>query len=232
MRYRIEFGRSIENRLKAQKFRQKVFRDMETGLDEDKFDDLSDHCLIFDRKRDDKLVLVFRSRSFVNMKEILFSYSAQYYDLTKLVDLPFNPLEIGRLCIDPKTKDPFLLLQAFKYLSSLISRNRKDFIFGCTSFVGADNPEHIKSLSSLKKDQLADTKFPIKRKSSSFLDVSKQLGYEKPKPTEISLPPLLKFYLRLGGKVSDHAVVDRELDTLHVFTYVDLKANKLEFESD
>jgi hypothetical protein len=56
MRYRIEFGRSIENRLKAQKFRQKVFRDTQTGLDEDKFDDLSDHCLIFDQKRDDKLV--------------------------------------------------------------------------------------------------------------------------------------------------------------------------------
>ena len=37
------------------------------------------------------------------------------------------------------------------------------------------------------------------------------------------LPPLLKFYLSLGGRVSDHAVIDKDLDTLHVFTYVDLK---------
>ena len=40
------------------------------------------------------------------------------------------------------------------------------------------------------------------------------------------LPPLLKFYLRLGGKVSDHAVIDRDLDTLHVFTYLDLNGKK------
>ena len=40
------------------------------------------------------------------------------------------------------------------------------------------------------------------------------------------LPPLLKFYLRLGGKVSDHAVIDKDLDTLHVFTYLDLNSKK------
>ena len=37
-----------------------------------------------------------------------------------------------------------------------------------------------------------------------------------------TLPSLLKFYLRLGGKVSDHAVIDRDLNTIHVFTYVRL----------
>ena len=69
MRYRIEFGQSDANRLKAQKFRQRVFRESETGLDEDKFDKISDHCLIFDEKQDDKLVLVFRSRSFLSMED-------------------------------------------------------------------------------------------------------------------------------------------------------------------
>ena len=62
MRYRIEFGRSDANRLKAQKFRQKVFRDSDNGLDEDKFDHNSDHFLIFDKNSGDKLFLVFRSR--------------------------------------------------------------------------------------------------------------------------------------------------------------------------
>jgi L-ornithine Nalpha-acyltransferase len=36
------------------------------------------------------------------------------------------------------------------------------------------------------------------------------------------LPPLLRTYLGMGGWVSDHAVVDRELDTLHVFTCVEV----------
>ena len=134
MRYRIEFGKSDANRIKAQKFRQRVFRESETGLDEDKFDKISDHCLIFDEKKDDKLVLVFRSRSFSSMKDILNSYSAQYYDLTTLSRLPLKPMEIGRLCVDKTARDPFLLLTAFKYLASLISSGGRDFIFGCTSF--------------------------------------------------------------------------------------------------
>ena len=124
MRYRIEFGQSEANRLKAQKFRQKVFRGSENGLDEDKFDAISDHCLIFDKRDNDRLVLVFRSRTFSSMEDILCSYSAQYYDLTKLSTLSFKPMELGRLCIDQKVSDPFLLLNAFKYLLSLVSSSK------------------------------------------------------------------------------------------------------------
>ena len=36
------------------------------------------------------------------------------------------------------------------------------------------------------------------------------------------LPPLLRTYLGMGGWDSDHAVIDRELDTLHVFTCVEV----------
>ena len=36
------------------------------------------------------------------------------------------------------------------------------------------------------------------------------------------LPPLLRTYLGMGGWVSNHAVADRELDTLHVFTCVEV----------
>ena len=227
MRYRIEFGQSDANRMKAQKFRQRVFRESETGLDEDKFDKISDHCLIFDEKKDDKLVLVFRSRSFSSMKDILCSYSAQYYDLTTLSRLPLKPMEIGRLCVDKTAKDPFLLLTAFKYLAALISSSRRDFIFGCTSFSGVDNPRHLVSLSSLEKNQIAGPKFQVKKKSHNILDIKKIVGPNKNKSAKNFLPPLLKFYLRLGGKVSDHAVIDQDLDTLHVFTYLDLNGKKI-----
>ena len=225
MRYRIEFGQSSAIRFKAQKFRQKVFRASENGLDEDKFDEISDHCLMFDKNNDDKLVLVFRLRRFSSMKEILYSYSAQYYDLTQLTHLPYTPMEIGRLCVDKKASDPFLLLSAFKFLESIISSSQTNFLFGCTSFVGADNPKHLHALRSLK-NQLSGSKFLIKKKSSSILDI-KNIPFANMQSVPNKLfPPLLKFYLRIGGKVSDHAVIDRDLDTLHIFTYVDLIAKK------
>ena len=228
IRYRIEFGKSEANRLKAQKFRQKIFRDSEDGLDEDKHDLTSDHCLIFDKKNNDKLVLVFRSRTFSNMEDILYSYPAQYYDLTKLSALRVRPMEIGRLCVDPHTSDPFLLLVAFKYLRSIVSSRQVDFIFGCTSFAGADNPQHLAALNSLEKNQIASSSFPIKKKSSKIMEIKKNfIESQESKNANNFLPPLLRFYLSLGGRVSDHAVIDKDLDTLHVFTYVNLKEKKI-----
>jgi hypothetical protein len=38
------------------------------------------------------------------------------------------------------------------------------------------------------------------------------------------MPPLLRSYLVMGGWVSDHAVVDRDMNTLHVFTGVEVAA--------
>ena len=228
IRYRIEFGQSKANRLMAQKFRQKIFRNSEDGLDEDEYDLISDHCLIFDKKNKDKLVLVFRSRTFSSMEDILYSYPAQYYDLSKISTLRLKPMELGRLCIDQHASDPFLLLVAFKYLRSLVSSRRVDFIFGCTSFAGVDDPRHLVALNSLKKDQISSLKFPIKKKASNALYIKKNfIDAQESKNARNYLPPLLRFYLSLGGRVSDHAVIDKDLDTLHVFTYVDLNRKKV-----
>ena len=38
------------------------------------------------------------------------------------------------------------------------------------------------------------------------------------------MPPLLRSYPAMGGWVSDHAVVDRDLNTLHVFTGLEIAA--------
>ncbi|MGY6696499.1 MAG: hypothetical protein ACXIUW_10820 [Roseinatronobacter sp.] len=38
------------------------------------------------------------------------------------------------------------------------------------------------------------------------------------------MPELLRMYLAMGGWVTDHAVCDNDLDTLHVFTAVDVRA--------
>ena len=38
------------------------------------------------------------------------------------------------------------------------------------------------------------------------------------KTAMMKMPPLLRAYLLMGGWVSDHAVIDNKLNTLHVFT--------------
>lgn len=43
-------------------------------------------------------------------------------------------------------------------------------------------------------------------------------------PPPAQIPPLLRSYLAMGGWVSDHAVIDRDLETLHVFTALEISA--------
>ncbi|MDP5347697.1 MAG: ornithine-acyl-ACP acyltransferase, partial [Paracoccaceae bacterium] len=38
------------------------------------------------------------------------------------------------------------------------------------------------------------------------------------------MPPLLRTYLMMGGWVSDHAVIDPQMNTLHVFTGLEIRA--------
>ncbi|MEL6426276.1 MAG: ornithine-acyl-ACP acyltransferase, partial [Pseudomonadota bacterium] len=54
---------------------------------------------------------------------------------------------------------------------------------------------------------------------------AKQLRLRKPdlKQANKGMPPLLRSYLVMGGWVSDHAVVDNDLNTLHVFTGLEIK---------
>ena len=44
------------------------------------------------------------------------------------------------------------------------------------------------------------------------------------KAAQAKMPPLLRTYLLMGGWVSDHAVIDRDLGTLHVFTGLEIGA--------
>jgi putative hemolysin len=44
------------------------------------------------------------------------------------------------------------------------------------------------------------------------------------KKAMLRMPPLLRTYLMMGGWVSDHAVVDKHMNTLHVFTGLEIGA--------
>ena len=56
-------------------------------------------------------------------------------------------------------------------------------------------------------------------KSPSVLKFAKKFRPEvNIKTAMIKMPPLLRAYLMMGGWVSDHAVIDNKLNTLHVFT--------------
>ena len=85
-------------------------------------------------------------------------------------------MEIGRLCVDKETVDPFLLLTAFKYLVSLISSVVEQILYLDVPALLVRITQTFGFFRSLKNNQLAESKFQINKKSNSILDIKKEIG--------------------------------------------------------
>ena len=88
--------------------------------------------------------------------------------------------------------------------------------FGCTSFPGANAVLHAPALAWLHQTALGSASL-----RPATLD-PQSIPLPGSKASSEAIPALLRFYLGLGGWVADHAIVDRDLNTVHVFTALDL----------
>jgi L-ornithine Nalpha-acyltransferase len=150
-------------------------------------------------------------------------YSAQFYDLSALTEYPGPKLELGRFALAPGWHDPDIVRLAWAALARVVEVGGITLLFGCSSFRGADPAPHLNALALLAERHLAPRRWMPEVKGPMFPFGRVLAGH--PVATETALeemPPLLRSYLALGGWVSDHAVADRDLDTLHVFTAVEV----------
>jgi putative hemolysin len=98
-------------------------------------------------------------------------------------------------------------------------------LFGCSSFHGTEAQEYLDAFALLRARHLAPRRWLPRVKAPSVFRFGK-LSRGKPdlKRATAEMPPLLRTYLMMGGWVSDHAVIDRDLGTLHVFTGLEISA--------
>lgn len=232
-KYSVRRAASEEDVRRAQQLRYLTFiADREAGeaagpangLDRDPFDARCIHVLIEDKKTG-QLVCCFRMMPLENGSVIGQSYSSQYYDLSNLESYPDPMLEMGRFCIHPEYQDPNILRLAWREVSRVVDEYGIELLFGCSSFEGVEAEVYVDSFALLKEKHLAPTRWLPRVKASKVFSYGKQLKRRPDlKMAMRRMPPMLRSYLMLGGWVSDHAVIDNELNTLHVFTGVEIKA--------
>lgn len=203
--------------------RSLCFRGGLTG-DRDAFDDACRHVLV-EETRTERLVCTFRLLPLSQGSEIERSYSAQYYELSALHDFDGPMVEMGRFCIDPEMKDADILRVAWGAMTSYVDEQGVEMLFGCSSFKGAESDQYMDAFALLKERHLAPRRWLPRVKAPNVFRFAQRLR-RKPdlKRANLGMPPLLRTYLLMGGWVSDHAVVDRDLDTLHVFTGLEIRA--------
>jgi len=127
-------------------------------------------------------------------------------------------LEVGRFCVDPDRFDPDILRLAWAAVTRLVDQQGIGMLFGCSSFSGNDPMRFEASFQLLAQCYLqAEPDMVGLRAVDSFRLSAGQTGVDL-KVALSKMPPMLRSYLALGGRVSDHAVIDRSMQTMHVFT--------------
>ena len=192
-------------------------------LDRDEFDPVCQHVMI-ENARSGKLVCCFRILALRKGSEISRSYSAKFYELSKLAAYPSPMIEIGRFGIHPAHSDPRILRAAWCAMIAIVDQEGVEMLFGCSSFHGIDARAHRGAFALLMQSHLAPNRWLPSVKAPSVFCFARKPDMRRPdmKLARRRMPPLLRSYLGMGGWVSDHAVIDNELNTLHVFTGVEI----------
>lgn len=185
--------------------------------DADHFDPVYNHVLI---ERRGNVAACFRIKIFADPHALLASHSGSHYDLGPLSVLTGPFADIGRLAVGPGDGDPDVLRMVWGMLARLVETHRLRYLLGCTSFVGADPVQHAPALAALYERHIGPLTLLPHRKAGTTVDLTQA---DQP-PDTSRIPPLLRSYLALGAWVSDHAVIDTHLDTVHVFTLLDVAA--------
>ncbi|PTX55397.1 ornithine-acyl[acyl carrier protein] N-acyltransferase [Litoreibacter ponti] len=222
-RYSARFADGDADIRAAQELRALSFRDG-AALDCDAFDPLCQHVLVENARG--TLVCCFRLMPLDNGRAIARSYSAQHYGLARLEAFEGAMVEMGRFCIHPDHHDPDILRVAWGALTAYVDENGVEMLFGCSSFKGTSEEDYLDAFSLLKERHLAPKRWLPRVKAPKVFPFASKLRLRRPdlKAAMRAMPPLLRTYLLMGGWVSDHAVVDRDLNTLHVFTGLEIGA--------
>jgi len=226
-RYRSRMAAGAADIRAARRLRYLAFRRGRdpAGLDGDGFDDLCRHVLI-EEAATGRLVCCFRILPLRDGGEIGRSYSAQFYELSALAAFTGPMVEMGRFCLHPQARDPDILRVAWAAMTRIVDENGVEMLFGCSSFEGTDADPYRDAFAMLRARHLAPRRWWPRVKAPSVVRFARKLarrGFDA-KLAMRGMPPLLRTYLLMGGWVSDHAVVDHDMNTLHVFTGVEVSA--------
>lgn len=172
-------------------------------------------------------VASFRILPLASGAAIQNSYSARYYDLQGLRSFASPMLEVGRFCTHPDYRSNADVIRiAWAAITAAVDETGAAMLFGCSSFAGTRGDAYADTFALLRARHLAPARWaPGIRVGDVYPFARTQPpGGADPRRGLMLMPPLLRSYLSMGGWVSDHAVVDRQMNTLHVFTGLEVDA--------
>jgi L-ornithine Nalpha-acyltransferase len=222
---------------RAQRLRYKVFYEEMSAVapahhklirrDKDAFDRVCDHLLVIDHEhragslkaKRPKVVGTYRLLR-QDVADAAFGfYTSGEFAIEELVARHPGQrfLELGRSCVLSPYRNKKTVELLWQGIWAYVLHHRIDVMFGCASLEGTRPEAMAEELSFLHHFAEAPEGWragalPGRRTAMDLL--AKEAV--NPKRALAALPPLIKGYLRVGAKIGDGAVVDRQFGTTDV----------------
>lgn len=186
------------------------------GLDVDRYDAFCLHVNVYDTAND-LLIATTRVLSQEQARLAGGFYSAQEFDLSALEMLPGRILEIGRTCVHPDYRSGGAITVLWSFLADYLTQEGFSHLIGCASISLADGGTTLASvMPTLREKHFVTNELRV--------SPARQIVLSSEGTGAVSVPPLLKAYLRMGCKIGGEACWDPEFNCADVFIVLDVQA--------
>jgi putative hemolysin len=191
-----------------------------SARDRDDFDAIADHLLVVDHdlgEGPNSVVGTYRLIRQSAAARLGRFYSQSEYDISVLQKFPGQLLELGRSCTDCAYRSRSVMQLLWRGIAAYVFHYGIDLMFGCASLAGTDPDALAPELTYLATHHLAPEPIRPRALPSLYVEMSRcDPASLNAREALMSLPPLIKGYLRLGGFVGDGAVIDRQFNTTDI----------------
>ena len=198
-------------------------------LDYDKVDKFADHLIVIDKNRKgikNKIVGTYRLLRGDIAAHCGGFYTSSEFDLSKILNSHKNNqiLELGRSCVHQDYRNGTIMNLLWKAIAEYVKLYDIKILLGCASFHGTDVTKYTNELSYLRKNFSLPDKLSVKSLDPKIYPAYTEIDTNiNDLRTFVKLPPLVKGYLRIGGKVSYDCFVDYKFNTIDLCVIVNTK---------
>jgi len=184
-------------------------------LDWDRYDDYYQHVAVIDN-RTNEIIATTRLLDGQAAQAAHGFYSETKFDLSNILDKPYQYTEMGRTYIHPGYRHGSALSMIWRGIARYIVDNKTDYLFGCTSIPFRNGDKYLRSMMySLRQHHFSDKSLRV------YPRIPIVLRKTGSKPDDVIVPTMLKAYLRQGAVICGEPYWNTALGVADVFAFLD-----------
>jgi putative hemolysin len=219
---------TVDELKQALKLRYQVFhremigRERVAGVDVDAYDFNCDHLIIIE-KRTNQVVGTYRLNCSLFSNDF---YSAQEFNLNRILEQPGVKLELGRACIHKDYRRGIVISLLWKGIGDYMAATNAQILFGCAS-IKTTNPRQAAMLYKhfYEENRFTPELFAPPTKAFTMPNLDLWIKHFKSPLTDAEnaevnelIPPLCRTYLKIGAFVGGEPAWDAEFKCIDFLT--------------